>query len=698
MKLVEVILQNFRQFEGEHHLKFAQHDDRNVTVVYGANGSGKTTLLNAFTWVLYGHLSRDFMYPDRLVSDGVWSRLPSGESVVAAVILEFEHNGDYFTLRRTARLRKPTATSVQERPSVDVRLVRRGNSGANEIENPKDFVDTVLPDRLHHFFFLNGERFEHLLSADAYNDIEGAIKTILGIEIFERGLKHLPEVEKRLRTALRKVSDDRQGEIVERLESANEKKQAAEEELRNRDVNARKLLEETHILDARLRELQGSKELQSRRDELASQYAAKEKLKVDLLSGRLSLISTKGFLPFTEKAAKDVLARYQEMRERREIPRPVKLQFVEDLLASGTCVCGTDISQPGDPRSQLESWRARAGKAEVEERWASLGARLGFWVSEQMPEFRMQIEAMGSGLVRTVADLKVLNEKLSEVSKQLESADEEDIRDLEQRRRELGVQRDTEMREHGRLESDLRSANSVISRAEADLRSAKVQTAEAEVARRRVLAVEDARRALGEMMQLRTDDVRSDLDRRIRNVFSSVVKKRQVPTLTAGFDLLLQEEVEGQMVPKAMSTGEAQVLTLSFVGALADLARETYASSRVGPANPLVNAAGGIFPFVADAIFGTLDDAYRREVTRLLPQLAPQVLLFLSKAQSAGEVNEQLAARIGSIAVIDVHLARTDVSGETIMIDGREYPYVSLAGGEQDHSSLVSVLEPEVTA
>jgi DNA sulfur modification protein DndD len=192
--------------------------------------------------------------------------------------------------------------------------------------------------------------------------------------------------------------------------------------------------------------------------------------------------------------------------------------------------------------------------------------------------------------------------------------------------------------------------------------------------------------------------VRSDLDRRIRNVFSSVVKKRQVPTLTAGFDLLLQEEVEGQMVPKAMSTGEAQVLTLSFVGALADLARETYASSRVGPANPLVNAAGGIFPFVADAIFGTLDDAYRREVTRLLPQLAPQVLLFLSKAQSAGEVNEQLAARIGSIAVIDVHLARTDVSGETIMIDGREYPYVSLAGGEQDHSSLVSVLEPEVTA
>ena len=85
-------------------------------------------------------------------------------------------------------------------------------------------------------------------------------------------------------------------------------------------------------------------------------------------------------------------------------------------------------------------------------------------------------------------------------------------------------------------------------------------------------------------------------------------------------------------------------------------------------------------------------------MTRLLPQLAPQVLLFLSKAQSAGEVNEQLAARIGSIAVIDVHLARTDVSGETIMIDGREYPYVSLAGGEQDHSSLVSVLEPEVTA
>jgi DNA sulfur modification protein DndD len=698
MKLAEVVLQNFRQFEGEHRLKFAQDADKNVTVVYGANGAGKTTLLNAFTWVLYGNLSRDFMYPDRLVSDGVWSRLPTGQSATAAVTLEFEHNGDYFTLRRSARLEKIAVNSAQERPVFSVRLVRRGNSGANEVENPKDFIDTVLPDRLHHFFFLNGERFEHLLSAEAYNDIEGAIKTILGIEIFERGLRHLPDVEKKLRSALRKVSDDRQGEIVERLESANDKKQEAEGELHKRDSNSRKLLEETHILDARLRELQGSKVLQTRRDELASQHASKEKQRIDLLADRLTVMSIKGFLPFAEAAAREVLQRYQEMRERREIPRPVKLQFVEDLLESGTCVCGTDISLPGAARSTLESWRARAGRAEVEERWATLGARLGFWVSEQMPELRERVEGLDSQLVRAVADLKVLNEKLSEVSKQLESADEEDIRELEQRRRELGVRRDLEMREHGRLEGELRSALSVITRAEADLRSAQVQGAEAEVARRRVLAVEDARRALTEMMQLRTEDVRSDLDRRIRNVFSSVVKKRQVPTLTAGFDLLLQEEVDGQMVPKAMSTGEAQVLTLSFVGALADLARETYEASRVGPANPLVNAAGGIFPFVADAIFGTLDDAYRREVTRLLPELAPQVLLFLSKAQSAGEVNEQLAARIGSISVIDVHLSRSDVAGETIMVAGREYPYVSLAGGEQDWSSLVSILEPEAVS
>lgn len=195
MKLIELRIKDFRQFAGEHRVAIAPDGDKNVTVVYGTNGSGKTTLLNAFTWCLYGRLTDDFIFPRRLINDTLWAQLSLGTTASAEVMLEFEHNGDYFTLTRTARAAKVT-DGPEQNPVEESVLVRRTANGAVQVKNPKDFVDSILPDRLHHFFFMNGERFDHLLSANAYQDIEGAIKTILGLEVIERGIVHLKDVEK----------------------------------------------------------------------------------------------------------------------------------------------------------------------------------------------------------------------------------------------------------------------------------------------------------------------------------------------------------------------------------------------------------------------------------------------------------------------------------------------------------------------
>ena len=47
MLLNEITLRNFRQFKGEHHIKFSVDPQKNVTVIMGENGSGKTTLAQA---------------------------------------------------------------------------------------------------------------------------------------------------------------------------------------------------------------------------------------------------------------------------------------------------------------------------------------------------------------------------------------------------------------------------------------------------------------------------------------------------------------------------------------------------------------------------------------------------------------------------------------------------------------------------
>lgn len=695
MRLIELRLKDFRQFEGKHTVSIAPDGDKNVTVVYGTNGSGKTTLLNAFTWCLYGSLSDDFMFPKRLISDTVWNRLPLNATASAEVALEFEHNDDYFTLTRTARAAKvedgPEQTPVEE--SI---LVRRTAIGAVEVKNPKDFVDSILPDRLHHFFFMNGERFDHLLSANAYQDIEGAIKTILGLEVIERGIAHLKDVEKRLNVAYRKLASTKESEILERLSRANDQKDSQLEAISSNESQQRLCNEEIATLDNRLRELEGSRALQAERDRLVSRYETITTSSKSLKASRLDLLGSRGFLAFMPSAAQAALAKYEEMRQRREIPRGIKDTFVQDLLELGTCVCGTDVSRPGEARSALEAWMQKAGRGAYEEHWMSFAGKLKEWSEVNLPDLRDRLAEIDAQLARNEGELSGLDQRLSELSHELVSADQETIRELEDSRKRSRESLNQLTYRRAHLDLSYRNAVIEITGAESDLRKAQAASAEAEIAQRRVVAVEDVRAALETLRELRTDDVRRELDSRIKRVYAAVVKKKQTPALSSNFELLLQEPVDGQLLPKAKSTGEAQVLTLSFVGALADLAKSTYDDSKDAGANSFLRGAGGIFPFAADAIFGTLDESFRRDVARLLPTLAPQVVLFLSKQQAGDEVHSELGPRIGSVAVIEERLAKIDAQPETLFFEGREYPYVSAVGGDGDTSAIVTITKPEV--
>jgi DNA sulfur modification protein DndD len=134
-------------------------------------------------------------------------------------------------------------------------------------------------------------------------------------------------------------------------------------------------------------------------------------------------------------------------------------------------------------------------------------------------------------------------------------------------------------------------------------------------------------------------------------------------------------------VPK--STGENQILSLSFIGALAGYADEqSSASSLLGP-------HGAAFPIVMDAAFGNLDTSYRRDIARALPDLAPQVVVLVSRAQGEGEVEAEMRSYIGRRYVIAYHTPKPDAIEETIEIDGHAHPYV--VQGSSERAELLEV-------
>jgi len=690
MKLQRLVLENFRQFLGAHALEFSSGGEDNVTVVYAANGAGKTTLLNAFTWVLYQRTTSDFEQPERLVNDHLMAEAAEGEERSASVTLEFEHEYSRYRLQRRVTERKGPGQRRERVRDPEVELTYTDEGGRNyQQKNPDDAIDRILPERLHQFFLFNGERIEHLVDPSAFEEIEQAIKTLLGLEIIERSLRHLPQVRRALEGELRRVGTPEISRLTEDLERLENERAQVDEDQAQQRRNLAALDTELQELDAQLRTLEEARSLQEDRDRAESAFQAMEARLRKLRDQIADTINDRGFVAFTAELTQSATAKFGELRTKREIPTPMKRQFVDDLLESGECICGTPLIPGSQAHEHVVAWRKRVGLADVEEAWTR--------VSAHAEGFRLDRDSLSRDLDRLIGDLASarvdrarLEEELSEISRKLERFPSEQVRDLEARRQEVSRRRDETNRSLGGFESRATTLDRQIADTKRALAKAETQSEKQAVAKKRVAVTDEAAELFSKVLALRTQDVREELDRRIGEVYSAITYKPYQPELSEDFRLTLRGG--DALLPVAKSTGENQILSLSFVGALAALARERHEEARNAKGlQPLFSTAGGVFPIVMDAPFGTLDETPRREVARGLPLLAPQIVIFVSKAQGLGAVEEELRPRIGRSWVIHYLSPKEGVAPEPIELAWGSYPYVDPSPDGVERAELLEI-------
>ena len=205
-------LTNFRQFHGQQRVDFVA-DERNVNVIHGSNGSGKTTLLNALTWLFYDHLT--LPRPESLASERAMAEADVGETVTVGVTLEFDHHGLRYTASRMREYRRAEAGSLRgEQVGATLTLEYVDEDGnRRERENPQDTLDNIVPERLKDIFFFDGETIDQLTALDSQEQIQEAIRSIMGLEILERARRHLDAVRKRFEEQVREHGSDELEEL-----------------------------------------------------------------------------------------------------------------------------------------------------------------------------------------------------------------------------------------------------------------------------------------------------------------------------------------------------------------------------------------------------------------------------------------------------------------------------------------------------
>lgn len=684
MKLTEIKLLNFRQFKGEQSFPLDTSDNKNVTLLFGANGAGKTTFLNAFTWAFYGKLSDDLEQKQRIVTDFVWRDVPFGGDISVSVEVAFEHEGTRFRAKRSVEVRKSSDEQGSTTSSLELWASTGGQSKL--VDGPQQKIETILPRRLSQFFFFNGERIEDLVNQKAYAEVKQDIKTLLNLEHVEKALLHLPKVERKLSADLKKHGGDQASKLQEDIETSQDAAVALRETRSVLQDDLAALSEELQgVLDL-LRKHAEAGPLQKQRDETEERLNAANQTKKDLEIERNHLVATRGYMAFAGAMSLKAQSIAAELHERGALPAPLKREFVEKLIDDGQCICGTDLVVGTDAMRSVEEWRSRAGLQSVEAAWQKLNGQVG-QIADEREQLKQRLQKLASDIEKGRSQVDSLNGRLTELEVQVKNLPSEEIGRLEGKREDLQVRINDTNRKMGGLDDAIKLSETEVERLQTQLKSAEVANVLASMARRRMEAVQAVQKALQEILDIRSNDMRDRLDAKLKEVFSSITVKPYYPALTADFELgLYQDQADGSRLPVPKSTGENQILSLSFVAAVSQLAREV-ASQRVGADS---SPDSGTYPIVMDAAFGSLDINYQRDVSRALAVMAPQMIVLVSKSQGQGQVLNELLPHVNHMGVFVAYSSNNVKDSETIELAGREHPFIETRS-EIDWTELVEV-------
>ena len=178
---------------------------------------------------------------------------------------------------------------------------------------------------------------------------------------------------------------------------------------------------------------------------------------------------------------------------------------------------------------------------------------------------------------------------------------------------------------------------------------------------------------------------RISLEQRLQEIFSSISFTPYIPSLSSEYELKLVENTSGFSVNVAASTGENQILSLSFIGAIIDKVREW--SNK----NTLMGLDSSTFPIVMDSPFGSLDEIYRRRVAKAIPQLVNQLVVLVTKTQWRVEVAEEMANYTGKEYVLVYHSPKPDCVEDIIELGGINYPLVKRSDSQFEYTEILEV-------
>jgi len=685
MKLVHLQLCNFRQFYSKTlQIKFAS-GARNTTVIYGNNGAGKTTILNAFTWVLYEKFTAAFASPELLVNQRAITEANLEQGVECWVELQFEHDRKLYQIKRKCYANKVSDTQVKYSDTKLFMLVA-GDDGRwyPPLEAPADIIARILPASLHQYFFFDGERIDSFFRHNQNHNIAEDTKELLGVKILDRAIEHLKKAKRTLQEELQELGDARTKELLNKQIKLEQKQDKLLTSHQENIAKVKQLEQQKSNLSRQLLDVSGADKIQKLKTRLVQQQ---KNIKKDLVENKIKLkklLSRSSHTVFLENLSDRFLDLLESLRDRNQLSSGLKQEFIQQLLNQESCLCGTSLIPETAAFNNVKSWLKKVELKNIEESAIRLETQV-IKIETEADDFWQQLDRNSADINHQYLELNRLETEVNQANQQLKIYPNKNIQQLQQQIEQIEIQIKQLILEQGINQQQQQEAQDQLHKLAKQITQHQLTENRQKIASQRIAVAQESITRLNEVRTRLEQQFRLALEKKVQEIFSFISFTPYIPQLSNNYELTLIQKIADTQIPVAASTGENQILSLSFIGGIIDRVRQW--SQR----NTLVGYDSSTFPIVMDSPFGSLDQIYRRQVAKAIPELANQLIIFATKTQWRGEVQTETESRIGQEYVLTYYSPKADCELDWLDFNQQHYPLVEHSLNNFEYTKIVTV-------
>lgn len=620
-------MKNFRQYKDLQIVEFSCDKEKNVTVILGDNTSGKTTLIQAFNWCLYGTTS---FKTKELINTETFTSMGLLQTENVSVEVELHHEGRLYVIRRTQSIAKMEHEKASCTGSVLKVEYKEENGEMQEISASEcqNTINKILPEALSGYFFFDGE---HVSEINSKGNVVSAVRGLMGLETISETVDHFSP--KKTNSVISKLNKELDIGHDQKSKQLKDDLDDAKNRLQNLEGRVGEVKEEIAYFENRKKELTAlilaNADTKSRQEE-----KTRVEKDIEFLEKNQGNVEQQIITDFTKNAFKFfALSLYPKVykvideakQDGEGIPK-MHYDSIEFILNRGKCICGADLRMNQGAVNQIRYEQSLLPPQHIGTTIREFKKDCQRFETE-VEDYHEIIKNDYIKIRENANQLDDKNARLEELKRSLQG--NLDVgkfeRDNEQNENILSSKREKLLE----ITSSIGELKNQINSIEKTIEGLQVSSEKNDKIKKAIAYATSIYNWAMESYSNSEKEVKDELYSSINSLFAQMYHGQRIIEIDDKYHITLKIDSGNGTFVNDTSPGLDTVKNFAFIAGIVDLARRKANTKETNPGE--IEYSSEPYPIVMDAPFSNADEKHIANISRVLPQVAEQVILVVMK-------------------------------------------------------------------